>query len=99
MARRKGGALSSTTQRVLSRSQNGEGDTLRRDLQGSERGGRNKPYTWQPERLKFLFLNVAIVVSIETIIGPSNGIVAVISMPAFGHGLDADLRATHERYR
>src|SRR5271165_366050 len=40
MARPKGGALSSTTQRVLRQSQNGEGDTLRRrDLRESERGG------------------------------------------------------------
>ena len=61
MARRKGRALSSTTQRALRRSQKGEGDTLRRrDLRESERGGRNKPHTWQPARLKIVFLKFAI---------------------------------------
>jgi hypothetical protein len=61
--RRKERAVSSTTQRTTRRSYDGEeGDTLlRRDLREGETEGREKPHAWQPARLKFVFLVLAIV--------------------------------------
>ena len=99
MARRKGLRLSSTTQRVLRRSQNGEeGDTLRRrDLRESERGGRKKPHTWQPARLKIVFLKFAIVVLDRNHSRSRRRYRRGDLDASLGHELDADLRATHER--
>ncbi len=69
MARRKARVLSSTTQWMLRRSQNKERDTLLRgDLRESEREGRNKPQTWQPARVRIVFLRIAIVVRLKSAI-------------------------------
>src|SRR5271165_2523316 len=98
MARPKGRALSSTTQRVRRRSQNGEGDTLRRsDLRESERGVRNKPHTWRPARLKIVFLKFAIVVLDRNHDRFQRRYRRGDLDASLGHELDADLRATHER--
>src|SRR5271165_5997134 len=98
IARPKGRALSSTTQRVLRRSQNGEGDTLRRsDLRESERGGRKKPQTWQPAQLKIVFLIFAIVVLDRNHDRSQRRYRRGDVDASLGHELDADLRATHER--
>lgn len=98
MARRKRCALSSTTQRVLRRSQNGGGDTQRRrDLRESERGGRSKPHTWQPARLKIVFLKIAIVVLDRNHDRSRRRNRRGDLDASLGHGLDDDPRATHER--
>jgi hypothetical protein len=98
MARPKGRALSSTTQRVLRRRQNGEGDALRRhDLGESERGGPNKPQTWQPAQLKIVFLKFPIVVFDRNHDRSQRRYRRVDLDASLGHELDADMRATHEQ--
>ena len=82
MARRKGRALSSTAQGTLGRSQKGEVDTLRRrDLRGSERGGLKQAAHLAARTANNRLLNSRSSSSSKNLIGPREGIAAMIATP------------------